>query len=231
MAVHKSSNPPPGASASGTESNIAAAPAPAESPEAPGAVQANVPLFGPTTLSTTEPVMPAPAQFATMPGASSPSLGGAQFPPVEAVDDRKSSDDDGDSKSHKVTPFGHGKVSHATTLHMKTDGEITAIHGARTPTGFTVTLPGRRSMESGSALASHDTRIASVHVTNGSKGSELTFQFKDGVPSYLVRAKGHDLQIAIGRASDSDDATKDAPKRGATATKRPTETQHRSKKD
>jgi hypothetical protein len=111
---------------------------------------------------------------------------------------------------------------------MKTDGEITAIHGARTPTGFTVTIPGRRSMESGATLAGRDSRIASVHVTNGSKGSELTFQFKDGVPPYLVRAKGHDLQISLGK---TDDDPKDAPKHAVTAKKRPQEAQHRSKKD
>jgi hypothetical protein len=230
MAVHKSSSPPPGATPPSTDSIAAAAPAPGEAPAEPqGAVQANVPLFGPTTLSTTEQVAAAPPQFSTVPGTVGQNFGGMASAPIEAVDDRKGSDDDGDSKSHKVTPFGHGKVAHPTTLHMKTDGDITAIHGARTPTGFTVTLPGRRAMESGSSLASHDTRIASVHVSNGSKGTELTFQFKDGVPPYLVRAKGHDLLVAIGR-SDADDS-KDTPKHGSTATKRAPETQHRSKKD
>jgi hypothetical protein len=185
-----------------------------------GAVQANVPLFGATTLSTTEPVAAAPpAPFAASGMASTP---------MEVVDDQKGSSDDGDKS--KVTPFGHGKVSHATHLRMKTDGEITAIHGAKTPTGFTVTIPGRRAMGNGPALASKDSRIASVSVSNGAKGSELTFQFKDGVPPYLVRAKGHDLQISLGRTNDADDS-KDAPTHGTTAKKHATETQHRSKKD
>src|SRR5258705_5600609 len=131
---------------------------------------------------------------------------------MEAVDDRKASSDDEHSK---VAAFGHGKVSHATNLRMKTDGEITAIHGARTPTGFTVTIPGRRAMESGSSLAGHDARIASVHVTNGSKGSELTFQFNDGGPPYPVPAKGHDLQISLGPAAAA--ASKDSPKHPTTA--------------
>ena len=85
-------------------------------------------------------------------------------------------------------------------------------------------------MDNGSALAGKDSRIASVHVSNGAKGSELTFQFKDGVPPYLVRAKGHDLQISLGHSTDADDS-KDAPKHGTTAKKRSAETQHRSKKD
>src|SRR5262249_18141488 len=160
----------------------------------------NVPLFGATTLSTTEPVAAAPPSQFAAPGAANafgvPGAGMAS-PPMEAVDDRRGSSDDDDKA--KVAPFGHGKVSHAMHLRLKTDGEITAIHGARTPTGFTVTLPGRRSMDSGTSLAAKDSRIASVHVSNGSKGSELTFQFKDGVPPYLVRAKGHDLQISLGR--------------------------------
>jgi hypothetical protein len=53
----------------------------------------------------------------------------------------------------------------------------------------------------------------------------VTFQFKDGIPAYLVRAKGHDLQIALGRAGDGDDAkddvksSKEDSKHGATAKK------------
>ncbi len=86
-------------------------------------------------------------------------------------------------------------------------------------------------MDSGSTLASRDSRIASLKVSNGSKGSELTFQFKDGVPPYNVRAKGHDLQIALGRIEASDDGQKDETKHGPTAKKRSTETHHRSKKD
>jgi hypothetical protein len=236
MALHKSATPPPGAApADATAALNANATEPAADPAGDkGAVQANVPLFGATTLSTTEPVAAAPpGQGAAPSSGANPSFGvpgaGMASAPMEAVDDRKaSSDDDGDKT--KVTPFGHGKVSHATHLRMKTDGEITAIHGAKTPTGFTVTIPGRRAMDNGSTLATKDSRIASVHVSNGTKGSELTFQFKDGVPPYLVRAKGHDLQISLGRPADNDDA-KDAPKHGATANKHSTETHHRSKKD
>jgi hypothetical protein len=74
-------------------------------------------------------------------------------------------------------------------------------------------------------------------VSHGSKGSDVTFQFKDGTPPYSVRAKGHDLQIALGRQGDSDDAKDDAKsakaesKHGATAKKHDKESQHRSKGD
>ncbi len=237
MALHKPSSPPPGVTATATDSAPAAAAQPLGVDPATGAeaaLQANVPLFGATPLSTTEPVAPASAVAAIVPGSAGQgfaSQGSSGAAPMEAVDDRKSDSSDDDKSHSNVTPFGHGKVSHAIVLRMKTDGDISAIHGARTPTGFSVTLPGRRAMDSGSTLAGRDSRIASLKVLSGSKGSELTFQFKDGIPPYMVRAKGHDLQIALGRIESSDDGPKDDPKRGSTAKKRSTETHHRSKKD
>jgi hypothetical protein len=243
MALHKSSSPPPGAAVGATDANAAtsAVAQVADSPVgATGALQANVPLFGPTTLSTTEPVAPA-APLAGAP-AGGPNLAfgtpgaAAGAPPLEEVDDQKSESDQdgksGSSKSHtKVASFGHGKVAHATVLRLKTDGTITALHGARSATGFTVSVPGRRAMDNGPSLAGHDPRIASVHVSNGAKGSEVTFQFKDGVPPYLVSAKGHDVRIALGRSGEAEDAPKDAPKHSVTAKKRPREVHHRSKRD
>ena len=57
MALHKSSSPPPGALATTDALSAATAQPIAETPAlAGGALQANVPLFGATTLSTTEPV-------------------------------------------------------------------------------------------------------------------------------------------------------------------------------
>jgi hypothetical protein len=242
VALHKSATPPPGATATDAMSAASAQPvaeAPAPAP-AGGALQANVPLFGPTTLSTTEPVS-AGAPAAAAPGApvmmptGSISAGSA---PVEEVDDQKSdSEQDGKSgKEHsKVASFGHGKVVHPVFLRIKTDGKITELHGARSATGFTVTVPGRRA-EGGAGLASRDSRIASVKVSHGSKGSDVTFQFKDGTPAYLVRAKGSDLQVALGR-SDGDDAKADSKssksesKHGTTAKKHEKERHHRSKGD
>jgi hypothetical protein len=45
-------------------------------------------------------------------------------------------------------------------------------------------------------------------VTNEGSGSELDLAFKDGVPSYLVRAKGDTLEIVLaapGKMSDDKD--------------------------
>jgi len=248
MALHKSSSPPPGAAASvsPTESEaVSAGSLVAEAPlGATDSLQANVPLFGATTLSTTEPVAPgSPAQLAsgTPPGAAfgapATSPGAPASGSMDAMEDDRpaGASDHRSSSSHshtKAPSFGHGKVSHATVLHLKTDGDVTMLHGARSATGFTISVPGRR-VEGGSSLAHRDSRIASVKVLNGSKGGEVSFQFKDGVPPYLVRGKGHDVQIALGRSSDSNDDSDDkvAVKHGATASKRAPETHHRSKRD
>lgn len=106
-----------------------------------------------------------------------------------------------DKKKHgKVTPFGNGAVSHGNILHLKMDGAVDQIQGAQQPTGFTVKIPGRKSIEAAGPLAARDGRIAAVKVTNDPAGAELTFTFKDGVPNYQVRAKGDTLEIALAPA-------------------------------
>ena len=60
-----------------------------------------------------------------------------------------------------------------------------------------------------------DSRIASIHVTNDGTGAELNVAFKDGVPNYLVRAKGDVLEIVLAPAGSLGDATK--PTRVTTA--------------
>jgi hypothetical protein len=242
MALHKSPTPPPGAAATDAMTAPGAAPT-AEAPQqASAALQANVPLFGPTTMSTTEPVAAA-APSAAASAASAPMnmpMGAISAPSSDETDDSKSDGESGGGKSgkshSKVASFGHGKVTHPTFLRIKTDGAITELHGARSATGFTVTVPGRRA-EGSSGLAAHDPRIASVKVSHNAKGSDVTFQFKDGVPPYLVRAKGDDLQIALGRAEATEDKKDDkspVSNHGTTAKKHGKEGKeghHRSKDD
>jgi hypothetical protein len=109
---------------------------------------------------------------------------------------------DSDQPDHKnkhvhVAPFGNGGVAHGNVLKLKMDGTIEKINGAAEPTGFSVSIPGRRSLEPAGPLASRDNRIASIKVSNDPSGSELDVAFKDGVPSYLVRAKGDILEIVL----------------------------------
>jgi hypothetical protein len=193
----KPKSPPPVAAPVATV-DAPAVDAPAvTAPAAAAPIQANVPLYGPTTLSTSEPAAasaaPVPAPLAVEPAAE-----GEAF---ESSDPDKS----GTASARKVAAFSRGKVTHPITLRLRTDGTITALHGARTPTGFTVSLPGRKSLDSGAGLASRDPRLAAVKVTSDSKGAEVSVQFKDGVPAYSARARGHDLVIALGRTDDKAD--------------------------
>jgi hypothetical protein len=83
------------------------------------------------------------------------------------------------------------------------DGAIERINGAAGAMGFTISVPGRRSVSSASDLARKDKRLASVNVVNTSHGAEVSVQFKDGVPPYLAKVKGDRLEIAIGKESHS----------------------------
>ncbi len=105
--------------------------------------------------------------------------------------------DDHHGHHTRATPFGNGGVTHGNVLKLKMDGAIDKINGAAQPTGFSVSIPGRRALEPAGPLASRDNRIASIKVTNEGSGSELDVAFKDGVPSYLVRAKGDTLEIVL----------------------------------
>ena len=96
-----------------------------------------------------------------------------------------------------VLPFSNGNVTHGTILHLKMDGNIEKINGASQPTGFTVSIPGRKSIEPAGPLAARDSRIGSIKVSNDSAGAELDVNFKDGVPNYIVRAKGDVLEVVL----------------------------------
>jgi hypothetical protein len=113
-------------------------------------------------------------------------------PPVEAPEAA-------DHHAHHgvVAPFGNGSVTHGNVLKLKMDGAIDKINGAAQPTGFTVSVPGRRALEPAGPLASRDSRIASIKVTNEGSGSQLDVAFKDGVPNYVVRAKGDTLELVL----------------------------------
>jgi hypothetical protein len=173
----------------------------AAAPTSSGVVTATVPLFGVTPLSTTESV-PAP------PASASGSAGAAPGapPPVAANDkahDPSEDDDPSDPSDAKddgppKKEWGTGGVSHPVVLKIKMDGAIERIHGASGAMGFTLSIPGRRSLSNSSELTRKDKRLASVSVLNNASGAEVTVQFKDGVPPYLAKANGDRLEIALG---------------------------------
>ena len=112
-------------------------------------------------------------------------------------------------------PFGHGNVTGGKVLKFKMDGNIGRIQGASQPTGFTVVIPGHKSLTSGPAAMKQDKRIAQMKVANDPGGVEMNVTFKDGVPPYLVRANKDVLEVVLGAPSAEDKknagATAEAP--------------------
>lgn len=134
-------------------------------------------------------------------------------------------DDDGapapvakSTKKVRATPFGNGPVgSRANVLRLKMDGAIEKIQGASQPTGFTVVIPNRKSLDAAAPLAAKDPRIAAIRVANEASGAELTVTFKDGVPNYLVRARGETLELVLARPNANGSK---APEANAKTTKK-----------
>lgn len=123
-------------------------------------------------------------------------------PPATAVEHKKPA---------RATPFGNLAVTHGNVLRLKMDGPIEKINGAMQPTGFLVSIPGHRSLEAAGPLAARDARIASMKVSNDGSGAALEMAFKDGVPPFLVRAKGDELQIVLASPGKLADKTATKP--------------------
>jgi hypothetical protein len=163
-----------------------------------------------------------------MPGATStlPHVEPIAAAALPRISGSASAADDGDSSSrgeHKkhshVAPFGNGPVHHANVLHLKMDGPVEALEGAQQPTGFTVKIPGRRSLEAAAPLAARDSRIAAIKISNDPAGAELTLAFKDGVPNYQVSAKGDMLAISLAPAGMLDETVAKKDEKGGKSPK------------
>lgn len=173
---------------------IAAAPTTSatEAPSAaPGTPIANVPLFGATPLSTTEPAPAAPS------GSALAAVAGDAGAPLAKAGDT------GEPQGPILKEWGQGTVQHPVVLKLKMDGPVERLTGAAGAMGFTIVMPNRRSVSTAHDLTRKDKRLASVNVVNTSHGAEVTVQFKDGVPPYMARIKGDKLEIAIGREGHS----------------------------
>ena len=97
-------------------------------------------------------------------------------------------------------------------------GPIEKINGASQPTGFSISIPGHKALEPAGPLAARDARIASIKVANDASGADLDVAFKDGVPNYVVRAKGDTLEIVLAPPGTLAQAKATAPKPTGPAT-------------
>ncbi len=183
-------------------------------PASPPGSDAPAQAGGGLTPTTAEAPLAAPSSVlapvaSTLGGSNGPTAttsGATEVAPNDVLDDGTDS-----PRGHhraRVAPFSNGAVSHGNVLRIKMDGEIEKIEGDGQATGFTVVIPGRRSLEPAAPLAARDARIASIRVTNDGTGAELSVAFKDGVPNYLVRAKGDVLEIVLAPTGALADAQK-----------------------
>ncbi|MBX3182958.1 MAG: PilZ domain-containing protein [Polyangiaceae bacterium] len=170
-------------------------------------ISADVPLFGPTPMATSEA---APVDD----GEEGESLGAAEAvedtPPVEdeGWDDQPAAKSPAEAKPavvdpSKVPPWGRGKVTRPTIHRIRLDGPGGAIQGAINPTGFAVVIPNRKVMEDGAGIAKRDKRIARVRTSNAGGGAQVTFQFKDGIPGYRVRLRKDFVEFLISEPAKS----------------------------
>ena len=90
------------------------------------------------------------------------------------------------------------------------DGPVDHIQGASQPSGFTVVIPGRKSLDAAGPLASKDPRIAAIRVSNEAGGAELSVTFRDGVPNYQVKGHGDILEMHLAKPGHVGDKAPEA---------------------
>ncbi|MDB4938294.1 MAG: hypothetical protein JWP87_5266 [Labilithrix sp.] len=169
---------------------------------APAPVAATPPPAETATTAAAHPAVPAPA----MPAGNND--------PLATAANAFGADPMLNEKPGKVTPFGNGPVSHGNVLKIKMDGPVGRIQGASQPSGFTVVIPGRKSLDAAGPLASKDPRIAAIRVSNENGGAELSVTFKDGVPNYQVKAHGDTLEMHLAKPGHAGDKAPEAKASG-----------------
>jgi hypothetical protein len=157
----------------------------------PAGVVAQVPLFGPTSLD------PAPVRGARASAARAAperralsraqSNAGFEAP---AASSRA-------NKPKAGAEFTSGRLHLPTVYRLRLDEPGATLRGERTPTGFDVIIPGRKTMESGTAIARRDSRIAKVSTKNGSDGARVSFRFRSDIPAYKVRLRNDFVEFFI----------------------------------
>ena len=150
------------------------------------------------------PKPPAPPTLGA-PGATSPAND-----PLATAAAALGQDPLAGGRNGRATPFGNGPVTHGNVLKLKMDGAVTRIQGASQPSGFTVVIPGRKSLDAAGPLASKDPRIAAIRISNEPAGAELTVTFKDGVPNYQVKAHGDVLEMHLAKSGHAGDKAPEA---------------------
>ncbi len=196
-------------------------------------VTANVPLFGPTPLATTEPAPLGPPPSAATRGLEAAELTAAKAvtpptandeefaDPIEHVDGSKKNADgksaDGkNARPEDVPAWGKGKMHLPTVHRLRLDGPGSELHGVSDATGFTVLVPGRKIMEQGDSIIKRDPRIGRARTTNTPGGAQVRITFRETLPAYRVRLRRDYIELLIS-ASEEPASGKPSSKEGKPA--------------
>ncbi len=182
-----SSSEEPEASAPVTAADVRAKQPQQDLPPIPGApAMGDVPLFGPTPLSTTETVVPQPP-----PGAKAAAAGAAEEGDAEDGDETP-------AKSDLVREWGNGEVSNPKVLKVRMDGPVSGFSASEADGGFNIVVPGRKSLSTSTALVRKDKRIQALDVIPREDATEINVRFKGEPPAYLVKVRSDRVEIALG---------------------------------
>jgi hypothetical protein len=110
------------------------------------------------------------------------------------------------TKPEDVAPFGHGKMKDPILYRLKLDAPGEALKGTSSGKGFTVTIPGRKLLESPKGFVKRDPRFTKISASSSADGVKLTWQFKDEAPPFRVRLRKSNVEILISEDSKSSKA-------------------------
>ncbi len=174
---------------------------------------APVPLFGPTSMATLEraPVGTAsaesPADVAAreqaLAKATSAALAGGVEASKMSEEPVAEASEEPAAKPEDVAPFGHGRMKDPILYRLKLDAPGEALKGTSSSKGFTVTIPGRKLLESPKGFVKRDERFQKIASSNSADGVRLTWLFKDEAPPFRVRLRKSAVEILISEAAKS----------------------------
>ncbi len=163
------------------------APGPAEEGDPEDGVEAvaQVPLFGPTGLGAKATSDVSDVQPRALARAK--------------VNDETFGDSAPRAPAKTASPneFGNGRMHLPIVYRLRLDQPGQGLRGERTPTGFDVVIPGRKAMESGTAISRRDDRISRVVTRNGPEGARISFRFRGTIPAYKVRLRKDFIEFFI----------------------------------
>lgn len=189
--------------ANAAQGNVAAAQPPARQPldteeqlrtDTFGMV-ANVPLFGPTQMATTEPAPDGDERVARV----APRRSGVDE--VSLAKDQSFSDKPAPAAQVAAAQanksFQVGRLSEPVVHRLRLDAPGELLTGEKTTNGFSVLVPGRKVMENGASIVNADARVTQVNVKNSPAGAKVTFRFGKEVSGYKARLRNDYLEFFL----------------------------------